>query len=187
METILADIQPRGPGHQGAKALEVPWGGFSPPWNGGTGVIHSQVMGKPAQEPQKVILAKAGDLVFSCDFAHLEEVTGLDRMMDRRTLPEGLVAGDPARSWVSSRGSWFPVREVLPEFRPPKSSDQLLLVRTSSHRAALRVEHVVGFEQLPPIIPVSRLVRKNCGLPLAGFRLRRGGVVLELDLSRMIE
>jgi hypothetical protein len=136
---------------------------------------------------QKVILAQAGDLVFSCDFASLEEVVGNDRTVDRGSLPDGLVAGHPARRWVSFRSSWFPVRDLLPEERSERPTDQVLLVKSGETRGALRVSHVLGFEQLPPLLPVSPVVRRGTSFPLAGFRMVRGRIVLELDLSRLIE
>lgn len=136
---------------------------------------------------EKVILAQAGDLIFSCDFESLDEVAGTGRMVDRSTLPEGLVAGHPASKWVSSRSRWFPVRDILPEARLHRSTDQVLVVRTRGSSAALRVSHVLGFEILPRLFPAPLPVLRATGFPLAGFRLRGDRVVLELDLSRLIE
>jgi hypothetical protein len=136
---------------------------------------------------QKVILAQAGDLVFTCDFASLAEVVGSDRTVDRESLPDGLVAGNPARRWVSSRSAWYPVRDLLPEEMPTRPTDQVLLVKAGTALGALRVSHVLGFELLPPLLPASPVVRRGTPFPLAGFRTVRGRIVLELDLSRLIE
>jgi hypothetical protein len=135
----------------------------------------------------KVIVAQVGKLVFCCDFASLEEVVGVDRMVDRASLPEGLVSFNPAREWVSSRSAWFPVRQVMPEIPLGQPGDQLLLVRAGDRVAALRVSHVLGFEQLPSLIPTPPLVRRGSSFPVAGFRFRKERMVLELDLSRLIE
>ncbi len=134
-----------------------------------------------------MILAQAGDLVFCCDFSSLEEVVGADRMVDRASLPEGLVSYHPARWWVSSRFAWFPVQNVVSERPLDGPTDHLLLVRSAARLAALRVSHVIGFEQLPALIPAPRVVRRGSAFPVAGFRFLKDRIVLELDLSRLIE
>jgi hypothetical protein len=63
---------------------------------------------------------------------------------------------------------------------------QIVIVRRDEKGRAFIVDQVLGIESPGPMIPFPRTAAPFTDIPFAGVRLWKSGLVLELDLSRLI-
>ena len=135
---------------------------------------------------ERIVLLKMGDHTLSLPFNHVDEILGMDRAVSRTDLPEGTVAGDdPSGLWVSSRGRWLSVGELLPEIGMSRNS-QILVITSGGSSWAFFVDQVLGIEKVGPPQPFPEAARSFTDIPFSGVHFLKGEPVLELDLSRLI-
>lgn len=135
---------------------------------------------------ERIVLLRMGGYGLSLPFHQVDEILGADRARARDSLPEDLVPGEgPETSWVSSRGRWLPVRELLPEIGRARNS-QIIVVTCQGSTSAFMVDQVAGIENAAPAAPFPEAARRFTDIPFSGVRFLEGRPVLELDLSRLI-
>jgi hypothetical protein len=138
----------------------------------------------------RVVIVRAGVHLVSLPFAQIDEILGADRIQSVQDLPEGVIPeGSPEglhpQHWVLSRGTWFPVDILLPGSDVIDSS-QVVVVRWGDRGRAFAVDHVLGIEASTAMAAFPEKALPYTDVPIAGVRFRNDGLVLELDLSRLI-
>jgi len=134
----------------------------------------------------RVVIVRAGANLVSLPFVHIDEILGADRIAAVEDLPEGAAPeGAHDQSWVFSRGSWLPVRVLLPG-TSISSSSQIVVVRWGDAGRAFAVDQVLGIEAPGEMAAFPERAHPYTDVPIAGVRFWKKGPVLELDLSRLI-
>ena len=135
-----------------------------------------------AEAGEKVVILRVGEILVSFPFSGMEEVVGPERIVSRATLPVGVGDRKDQFDQVSCRGRIYPVVDLLPGARGARA--QMVVMRSEEAGLAVAVDQVVGFGVLGTLRPVPRAVDRATAFPLAGIRLWKGQVVLEIDLGR---
>ncbi len=136
--------------------------------------------------PERIVLLRVGEHLLCLPFVHVDEILGVDRAVPRTSLPEGVsTEEDPHALWVSSRGRWIPVRELLPGHGKEEGS-QILVMGCDGSNWAVLVNQVLGIESTGPLTPFPDAARPYTDIPFSGVRFLKEQPVLELDLSRLI-
>jgi chemotaxis signal transduction protein len=132
----------------------------------------------------RIVVFRVGGHMLSLPFNHVDEILGTDRAVPRTGIPDGVIPeGDTHSLWVSSKGRWLPVRGLLPgQGRDERS--QIIVVTCEGSNCAVFVDHVLGIEDVDPLIPFPDAARPYTEIPFAGVRFLKDQPVLELDLSR---
>ncbi|MDF1526057.1 MAG: chemotaxis protein CheW [bacterium] len=138
----------------------------------------------------RAVIVRAGAHLVSLPFGHIDEILGADRIQSVQDLPEGVIPeGSPEglhpQHWVHSRGAWLPVDILLPGSGLFDSS-QVVVVRWGDEGRAFAVDHVLGIEASSEMAAFPLRALPYTDVPIAGVRFRKDGLVLELDLSRLI-
>jgi hypothetical protein len=138
----------------------------------------------------RVVIVRAGAHLVSLPFGHIDEILGADRIQSVQDLPEGVIPeGSPKglhpQHWVFSRGTWLPVDILLPGSSVFDSS-QIVIVRWGDEGRAFAVDQVLGIEASSDMAAFPERAHPYIDFPIAGVRFRKDGLVLELDLSRLI-
>ena len=136
--------------------------------------------------PDRIVLLKVGEHLLCLPFVHVDEILGVDRAVNRTSLPEGVSPeADLHVLWVSSRGRWLPVRELLPGFGKEGGS-QILVIGCDGSNWAVLVNQVLGIENTGALTHFPEVARPYTDIPFSGVRFLKEQPVLELDLSRLI-
>jgi hypothetical protein len=135
---------------------------------------------------ERIVLIKVGEFLLSLPFTHVDEILGNDRIVPRTSLPEGISPDeDPHDTWVSSRGRWLPVRELIHGYGQDERS-QVLVIGCDGSDWAVRVDQVLGIENSDELVPFPDAARSFTEVPFSGVRFLGDRTVLELDLARLI-
>ncbi len=134
----------------------------------------------------RIVLLRVGGATLSLPFVHVDEILGADRAVSRTSLPEGVIPDEDSHAlWVSSRGRWLPVGELLPGQEMDEKS-QILVVTCDGSNWAVFVDQVLGIENTGPRTPFPDAAKPYTEIPFSGVRFLKDQAVLELDLSRLI-
>ena len=134
----------------------------------------------------RVVVLRVGKHLLSMPFDHVDEILSTGRAVAGSDLPKGVASDDASASlWVSSRGRWLSVRELLPGQKMSDRS-QILVVTCDGSTRAIIVDQVLGIERTGPLAPLPKVVEPYMEIPFAGVRFLKDRPVLELDLSRLI-
>ncbi|UCF87942.1 MAG: chemotaxis protein CheW [bacterium] len=138
----------------------------------------------------RVVIVRIGTHLVSVPFGQIDEILGTDRINSIEDLPEGVVqegssSQASSRHWVYSRGTWLPVKALIPG-TGVSSSSQIVVARWEGTGKAFVVDQVLGIETPGKTAPFPERARPFTDIPIAGIHFWKKGIVLELDLSRLI-
>jgi hypothetical protein len=138
----------------------------------------------------RVVIVRVGAYLVSLPFDHIDEILGSDRIesvldLPKGVVPEGSSEGSYPERWVFSRGTWLPVGTLLPGTSVSGGS-QIVIVRWEDAGRAFAVDQVLDIEVPGEMAAFPRKAYPYTDVPIAGVRFWKDGIVLELDLSRLI-
>jgi len=134
----------------------------------------------------RVVVLRVGEHLLSLPFSHVDEILSTSRAVAGSDLPEGIVPdGTPQSLWISSRGRWLGVRELLPG-QEMNDRSQVVVVTFNKETRAFVVDQVLGIEKTGALASFPRMLEAFMDIPFAGIRFLKDRTVLELDLSRLI-
>ncbi len=136
--------------------------------------------------PERAVLVIIGRNYISIPFSNIDEIIGFEKVLTRQELPEGMVLDDSqSQYWVAARDEWLPLNFLVPGPEVTETS-QVVITDQNGTARAVYVDNVLGMEDMKPVISLPEVVYSCCGFPLAGARVWKEKIVLELDLSRLI-